>query len=205
MTRSDTDRQPEHAGRILGFLRHHLADSTLTALIDDPIDLAVRAFQAPDRPVASQGDFLDLAAGFLGHVCSTAFPAGQQLSPLQARAEAIGVFEQGFPGGFRGALWEAKHPLGLEPVGIVEELTALLKTRLRKVHAQWIFACVLGDLDWQMRCQLAGLILKGWGDRRPPELLAASSEQYADHLALLVQYDLEYRPYQPGASSAASR
>lgn len=205
MTRSDVERRQDSAARILELLRHRLAEPTLTALIDDPIALAARTFRAPDMPVASQAEFLDLAAGFLRHVCTTAFPVGRQLSPSQARAEAIGVFEQGFPGGFRGALWDAKHPLGLEPASIVEELAALLKTRLRKAHAQWVFACVLGDLDWQTRCQIAGLILRTWGDRRPPELLSASSDQYADHLALLVQYDLEYRPYRPGASGPASR
>ena len=182
------------AEEVLEVLRNRLAETTLIALIDDPIDAAVQGFRSSDTPIASQTEFLDQLAGFLRYVDASAFPTARQLTPAQARTEAVGLLEQRFPGGYRAALWETKHPLGYGLAGIVAELAALLKTKLRRSHAQWVFTSVVGDLDWRTRCQVAALILQHWSDRKPPELSAASAEQYADHLPLLVQRDLEYRP-----------
>jgi len=197
MTPSESNVSEQRATEILEQLRRLLGDETLVALIDDPIDAAVQGLQKSDAPIETQAEFLDVVAGFLQHVYARAFPTGKQLAHTQARAEAIDLLERGFPSGYRAALWETNHPLGYGRTGVMEELARLLKTRLRRAHAQWVFASIVGQLDWPMRCRVAALILQNWGDRRPPELAGASAEQYADHLPLLVQRDLEYHPPRP--------
>jgi len=183
------------AEEILDSLRERLAETTLIELIDEPIDKAVRSFQCPGGCVESQRDFLDLVASFLRHVYAYAFPTARELTSAQARDEAVSLLEQGgCPAGYRAALWEAGHPLGPGIQGVLAELTAFLKLRLREAHVRWVFHEHLGGLDWPTKCQIASLIMQRWGDRTPPELNAQSAEQYANFLPLLVQRDLYYLP-----------
>lgn len=190
-----SDRSASAAEGILDSLSELLAETSLVELIDEPIDKAVRSFQCPSGHAESQGEFLDRVASFLQHVYASAFPTARQLTSAQARDEAVSLLEQGgFPSGYRAALWEAGHPQGAGIQGVLAELTAFLKLRLREAHARWVYTAHLGGLDWPTRCQLAALILQRWGDRTPPELRPQSAEQYANFLPLLVQRDLFYGP-----------
>jgi hypothetical protein len=197
MTASEVRGCERQAAEILDQLRQALGEPMLVALIDDPIDAAAGDIRPVDAPIDTQARFLELVGGLLKHVCARAFPAGRQLDDTQARGEAIDLLERGFPAGYRAALWEGHHPLGYGPSGVIEELTRLLKIRLRRAYAQWVFTSVVGPIPWSLRCRIAELIFQNWGERRPPELKAALPEQYADYLPLLVQRDLEYHPVRP--------
>lgn len=197
MTTSEMDTSDRSAAEILDQLRRALSEPTQVTLIDDPIDAAVREIRKTDDPIETQSKFLELVGKVLQHVCARAFPTGRQLTDAQARAEAIDLLERGFPSGYRAALWESHHPLGYGLPGIAEELARLLKMRLRRAYVHWVFTSVVGPLAWSTRCRIAALILQNWGERKPPELQSAFPEQYADHLELLVQRDLEYRPPRP--------
>jgi hypothetical protein len=203
MTRFEPEALPSQ--QILNTLRERHAESTLVELIDQPIELAVMTFACPEV-VSSQREFLDHLARFLQHVYAEVQPRGRQPTAEQARGEAVSLLEQGgFPQGYRGAWWEASHAQGPGIPGILFELASFLVARHRESHERFVYSSVLDDLDWKTKCALSRLILEKWRDRKPPELSAASVERYANYLPLLVQRDLQYRPYRSDKPHATAR
>ncbi|MFC1737316.1 hypothetical protein ACFL1X_14485, partial [Candidatus Hydrogenedentota bacterium] len=90
----------------------------------------------------------------------------QELSPPQARGEAIAIIEQGYRNthsrGYDAAILDAsdknKNGTGI----VLLSLTEIIITRERDKYRHWIFTTRIDSLDWRMKRQIAAILKKRW-------------------------------------------
>ena len=192
-----TDSRYDRAAELLDQLAELVDETHLTRHIDEPIERAAREFKCADGTGMSHHEFLDAVADFLRHLYANAFPHGRQLTPSQARDEAVALLEQAYQGtnssGYDGALLDAIDP-SLPGLGnVLARVADLVWGRQCQMHVHCIVGHHLDPGDWELKCATAAILLDRCRPYLPAELQDDPPERFADDVSYLLAVDLVTR------------
>ena len=191
---TSTEARYQGALEILDRLAAALDVELLARQIDQPIDQATREFVFSTQANLSHRQFLEVVARFLQHLHARAFPNGRQLSMSQAHDEVVALLEQGdSSGGYYEALLEAAEFPEEGLASVLAKVADLLKAQKRDVHVRWVVACHIDPSDWQIKCQMAAILIERCRPWLPPQVADCPPQQMADHVLELIAMDLATR------------
>ena len=140
-----------------------LDDENLRRQIDEPIEWAAQTFDCDVETPASQRQFNDVTAGFMRHLYAHMPACPRQLSPDQARDEAVALVELAYrpistvP--YDAALCEAIDDAQAGMATVLDRLAQALKAQCRQTFERWVFARYIDPFDWEINCAIAANLL----------------------------------------------
>ena len=193
MRSSDHDLQ-ERANAAITRMAAYLDEDYLSRHIDASIDGAAVRFHYHAAGLISHGRFHQVLSRFVAYVYYHGLPCPVRLSRSQARDEAVALLEQLYRGscaaGYFAAVLDARRdqPDGLEFV--LATLAEAIKGRRRQLHLQWVFANFLDPSDWNLRCEIATLLLDRFRSWLPEHMAGSAGAQFADEIPTLLTHCL---------------
>jgi hypothetical protein len=191
---TNSELLPDRANRLIGQIVSMLDETRVSQRIDGPIDAASEQFQSPADMPRSRQHFNSLIAAFVTHIYRHGLACPRQLSPSQARDEALALLEQGYEGRpgkrYEAALLDATQA-GMPMV--LASLAQIIKNRERQEYARWVFARMLDPIGWDLRCAIARTLMAEWVELVPPPSLVGrlTPEEMAGEIPQLLEDAME--------------
>ena len=188
MTSSEASLR-RRAEAVIGKMACYLDEGYLDSHIDAPIDRAVASYSENDAKPASHQCFHRSLARFVAHLHAYALPCQRRLSAAQSNDEAVALLEAAYEGtcanGYFAAVLDAAlaRPDGMEEVQV--RLAEALKAQLRRLHVRWVFAKALPLSDWDLRCEIAAVLLHRMKSLLPANMADSPPAQFADDIPML--------------------
>lgn len=135
-----------------------LAEETLIRKVDEPLDRALQEFQLDVTLPITHSEFNRVIAAFIHCLNEKGIRLPRSLSYQDALAEAVFILNRYYDNDaaqdYDGALLDAvgKSMEGLEMV--LAQLAEAVKTQERMKYIDWVFACHIDSLDWEVRQKL---------------------------------------------------
>jgi hypothetical protein len=187
MTNSDGEGK---AAAIIEEILEKTAEEYLQLRIDEPIEKAVASFEFDrDAPVTHQ-TFTQVTTDFVRHVYERCLWCRQEMSAMEACAEAVAILEEGYQAprgkGYYAAFLDASNPNlnGLEYV--LAQMAGYITSMARTRHIRWVCASRMELADWPTRCLIAEILLKRWDPFLLDNVRTCSPAQFAHHLSELI-------------------
>ncbi len=77
-------------------------------------------------------------------------------------------------------------------VGLVlVRLAEAVKVRRRHMHVSWVFARFVDPSDWELRREIAAILLARYGSRPPESIAEGSGGRFVDEIPKLLGQDLD--------------
>ena len=179
------DAQHERAVKIVDQVITLLDETLLAQQIDEPIDRALQTFGCElDRPNGPR-HFHEIVGRFVGHVYEQALACPRRLSLDRACDEALALLDEGYQNphanGYCAARLDAVDPqAGMQLV--LARLADLIKTRQRQMRIRGALAWHIDWSDWQLKCQIASILLDRCRPFLPPDVRGCEPDRFADDL-----------------------
>lgn len=164
-------------------LEVELDGARIAAIIDEPVDRAAQSFARPDQGPLDHLHFLATVSQYVQHIYREAFPGGRQLTPEQARDEALDLLERGYEGrkgrGYEEALADASEASEMGPLRVLLQVAELIKALTRQRHIRRIQSEQITRSDFGMRCAVAQVLLEHVQPHLPSEKQTWPVERWA--------------------------
>ncbi len=181
MTSSPENTMPES---ILDGLLEALRDDRIRREIEAPIDTAAASFGMQKKNARTAKEFIELTGEFVAHLYKYGLPLRLEMSPDQARAEAIYLLERGYQSsggrGYDAALLDAVSEPEGNPGAVLKSLAEIVKGIERGKYVRWILIRHVDPLDWRLKYDLVELTLGRMKQFLPPELCGSPAARFAD-------------------------
>jgi len=186
MTSTDTTILARHTVEAaISELDPHLMRNTF----DDAVGKIAQQFEYQTVSAIDQSEFHGIISDFVGRIYGQALNA--LWMALDPTAEAISLLENHYQSavygtGYTAALLDANDPEqgGIQAVlmGLAEAIVAVE----RQKHIRAIFAVHLSGLDWEVRREIARLLIEDYGRFLPESLAGCSPAQLMGEIPTLL-------------------
>ncbi len=174
-----------HVSEIIDGIIDLIKEDHVREQYEEPITQVLVEFDYDSETEVDHALFLKITGRFVQHIFAQAWKPRQQLSPRQAKAEAIRMLQNDYRGdagsGLEGAYLDAIDP-GYDGLGFVlKQMAEILSAKARQNHFRWVFGTRLDTLDWATRRAVANELLMRWKQSSPGTAPAIEPAQAADH------------------------
>ena len=187
MTNSEGRRK---AAAIVEEVFEKTVEEYLQLRIDQPIEKAAASFEFDAAAPVTHQSFTQVTRDFVRHVYEQGLGCWQEMSAMEACAEAVAILEEGYEAlhgrGYYAAFLDASNPElnGLEYV--LAQMANYINVKARTRYTRWVCASRIELSDWPTRCLIAEILLKRWKSCLLPNVRACSPAQLAHHLSELI-------------------
>lgn len=188
MTSSEASLR-HRADAVIDKMARCLDEDYLVSHIDVPIDRAVAEYSEPEVGLFSHQHLHHSLARFVAHLYAHGLPCPRRLSPAQSNNEAVALLEAAYEGacanGYFAAVVDASlaQPDGMEVVRA--RLAEALKAEWRRMHVRWVFAAALPPSDWELRSEIAAILLRRLRPWLPARMAQSPPARFADDIPAL--------------------
>ena len=175
------------AAEIFKIMQTLLDEKHLAETIDRPIDEAAGSFQYEVEYPVSSKEFHKIVAQFMEAIYENGLGTFAKPDPLSSALALLEKHYQGvYASGYAAARIEANDTEHGGMDSVLQRFAESIKTLERAKHARAVFVRHLDPDDWEMRCEIAKLLLEYCQPFLPPQMCHCVPSQFADDIPLLM-------------------
>jgi hypothetical protein len=187
MTNSEWKRK---ANAIIEEVFEKAGEEYLQLRIDEPVEKAAASFEFDRDAQVTYQSFTQVTTEFVRHMYGQGLLPGQEISSVEACAEAVAILEEGYQSphgrGYYAAFLDASNQKLDGPEYVLAQMARYINVKARTRHIRWIYASRMELADWPTRCLIAEILLKRWEPFLLPNVRACHPAQLAHLLSELI-------------------
>lgn len=162
-----------------------LDDSLIRSQFDEPIDKAARQFTHKDDCPVTLETFHKVITEFVVHIYGKGLNACWVISaePLGYVIELLeNHYDSAYGRGYIAAIFDANDAYqgGIDMV--LNQLTEIIKDVERQKYINAVFAINIDSTDWQLKCEIVGILLEEYRQFLPEHLLQCKPWELANEI-----------------------
>jgi len=163
-----------------------LDDSFIRSRFDDPIDEAARQFtHKADCPIVYRRMFHKVIAEFVAHIYGKGLNA-RWMASAEPLGHAIDLLEDHYNSTYgRGYIAAALDANDAQQGGIdtvLNQLAEIIKDIEREKYVNAVFTINIDPTDWQLKCEMVGILLEEYKQFLPEHLLRCKPWELANEI-----------------------
>jgi hypothetical protein len=180
-----TDDATKRAQEVISTIAADLDEDLIRRRFDEPVEAAVRRFRYKADDLVTSEAFHRVISDLVRQVCAEGLNRPTAL--IDPLSEALDVLDHHYESpaygrGYVAARLDACDPARGGLPGVLTSLAEIIKAVERQKYVQGVFTRHLTGIDWEVRCEIARLLLERDSVFIPRQLSACSPALLTDEI-----------------------